>query len=372
MFENQKFIYNSISNQNLLYANQLTVFTWNDIINSLRIQTNETTSYIEMLHKWLFGESQSVEHYDTGFIHTFTTLIDTVSESFTVHMTSYEQHLIQYNTHVNNFVGFVDSVARMYEEDIYPTKQLAESNLARIRSLERGGAGVDHYKGDFLSYEGLVGAYPSAEPGDYAFVNTTESDNVDKLVLYIWDDDANLWKETTSDKYVLSEIFTGLQESLLDGTYVVKKADIAMNYLDSQNSLRTIADSIEHKVEKVSGKQLTTNDFTDSYKAKLDGIAENANNYVLPSDVVRRADIANFVGEAYVNQKVAELVNSAPTTLDTLGEIASALQENESVVTTLNNAITNKQNKLTAGAGISISAEGVISVSYPNGDEEEF
>ena len=35
-------------------------------------------------------------------------------------------------------------------------------------------------------------------------------------------------------------------------------------------------------VPKESGKILTSNDFTDAYKNKLDGIANNANNYSLP------------------------------------------------------------------------------------------
>lgn len=44
-----------------------------------------------------------------------------------------------------------------------------------------------------------------------------------------------------------------------------------------------ITETINNKVDKVEGKELSSNDFTDAYKAKLDGIAENANNYVHPT-----------------------------------------------------------------------------------------
>lgn len=37
------------------------------------------------------------------------------------------------------------------------------------------------------------------------------------------------------------------------------------------------------KVYKVEGKELSSNDFTDAYKTKLDGIAAQANKYVLPT-----------------------------------------------------------------------------------------
>lgn len=41
--------------------------------------------------------------------------------------------------------------------------------------------------------------------------------------------------------------------------------------------------SLATKVDKVSGKALSTNDFTDAYKTKLDGITAGANNYTLPT-----------------------------------------------------------------------------------------
>lgn len=40
--------------------------------------------------------------------------------------------------------------------------------------------------------------------------------------------------------------------------------------------------ALAKKVDAVSGKGLSTNDFTAAYKSKLDGIAANANNYSLP------------------------------------------------------------------------------------------
>lgn len=40
--------------------------------------------------------------------------------------------------------------------------------------------------------------------------------------------------------------------------------------------------ALSNKVDKVSGKSLSTNDFTAAYKSKLDSIAPNANNYSLP------------------------------------------------------------------------------------------
>lgn len=53
---------------------------------------------------------------------------------------------------------------------------------------------------------------------------------------------------------------------------------------------------------------------------------------------------SSFLNEAngYTDAKIAELINGAPTTLDTLGEIATAMAENADVVEALNGAIGSK------------------------------
>lgn len=56
------------------------------------------------------------------------------------------------------------------------------------------------------------------------------------------------------------------------------KADKATTYTKSE-----VDDKVDTKVDKVSGKGLSTNDFTTPEKNKLAGIAEGANNYVHPT-----------------------------------------------------------------------------------------
>ncbi len=49
--------------------------------------------------------------------------------------------------------------------------------------------------------------------------------------------------------------------------------------------------------------------------------------------------------KSYTDTKIADLINSAPETMDTLGEIATIVTDNKSVIDTLNAAIGNKANK---------------------------
>ena len=59
----------------------------------------------------------------------------------------------------------------------------------------------------------------------------------------------------------------------------------------------------------------------------------------------RLSEISNKADKTYVDEKVSNLVGSAPETLDTISELATALQENEEVVEVLNQAITVKADK---------------------------
>lgn len=63
-------------------------------------------------------------------------------------------------------------------------------------------------------------------------------------------------------------------------------------------------------------------------------------------------DISGKADKSYVDGKVADLVNSAPETLDTLGELATAITEHKEVTDALDAAITKKVDKET-GKGLS-------------------
>ena len=83
----------------------------------------------------------------------------------------------------------------------------------------------------------------------------------------------------------------------------------------------------------------------------------------------RLSEISNKADKTYVDEKVADLVGSAPETLDTIGELATALQENEEVVEVLNQAITVKADKTYVDELIAnIPAESdVVIVDCPDG-----
>ena len=75
--------------------------------------------------------------------------------------------------------------------------------------------------------------------------------------------------------------------------------------------------------------------------AKSDSSEDIAETYETKADATQKLEDA----QKYTDTKVADLVNSAPETLDTLGELAAAMTENKEVIDVLNEALTNKADK---------------------------
>lgn len=119
---------------------------------------------------------------------------------------------------------------------------------------------------------------------------------------------------------------------------------------------------VDNKVDKVEGMGLSTNDYTTAEKNKLRDIEEGANKTIIDSELsndsinpVQNSTITtaidglnslvgNIAVSTQISNAIADLINGAPTTLDTLGEIATAMEENADVVTALDTAIGTKAN----------------------------
>lgn len=95
-------------------------------------------------------------------------------------------------------------------------------------------------------------------------------------------------------------------------------------------------------------------------------IALISTNYV---EDKRLSEIANKADKSYVDEKVAALVNSAPETLDTLGELATAFQDNKEVTEALNKAMTDKADKTYVTELINNlpSEANIVMIDCPNG-----
>ena len=161
----------------------------------------------------------------------------------------------------------------------------------------------------------------------------------------------------TSD---IQEVNTSLdvkKEKDLIVTYKNGSSSIATHYvseiLDAVNNGRTV---MFQKTGELLHLLEVTPDFATFYiiylnmnnKVQQKVVALSSNSIILEQDDTYDYATTNALKSYYskteVDKKIADLVNSAPDTLDTLGELATAFQENKDVVDAINQSIVNKAN----------------------------
>lgn len=88
-------------------------------------------------------------------------------------------------------------------------------------------------------------------------------------------------KSQKADKTYVDQKVSDLVGSAPEALDTLKELSTALG--NDPNFATTVATQIGQKVDKVSGKGLSTNDYTTAEKNKLAGVATNANNYVHPT-----------------------------------------------------------------------------------------
>lgn len=143
------------------------------------------------------------------------------------------------------------------------------------------------------------------------------------------------------------------QDTLINNAVAQEKAD------------RIAADQAmdDKKVDKVDGKVLSSNDFTDLLYAKLDGIEEHANYITKVSQLLNDSDFQNA---EQVEAAIQKIIGSAPEVLDTLAEIAKALGDDPNFAATMTAKLTELENKLEAEKNLREQGDNTLQQSFTN------
>lgn len=204
---------------------------------------------------------------------------------------------------------------------------------------------------------------------------------------------------TNTEKTKLAGIESGANKTIVDGSLSTISVNPVQNKIvSSELNIKAnkayVDNQLATKVNKVDGKELSSNDFTDEEKTKLSTVESGANRTVVDTslsntssnpvqnkiindallgkanaahthtfsqilekpttlkgygitdaEVKGASNTALASANSYTDNKIAGLINGAPETLDTLKEIADAIKKNKSVVDALNQAIGTKATK---------------------------
>nr|UVX86114.1 MAG: chaperone of endosialidase [Bacteriophage sp.] len=220
-------------------------------------------------------------------------------------------------------------------------REAADKTLSdRIDSLETGStAGLNEVK---AKVEANTVAINTEKDRATARENAIQA-NLDTAIANHKDEVNGLTKDISDEANTRLAGDTALQVNIDKEVADRKNADTLLdNKIAQEISDRTTAiQGLESKkVDKVDGKVLSSNDFTDVLLNKLNGIEEHANYITKVSELLNDS---GFQTEAEVEAAIQKIIGSAPGVLDTLEEIARALGDDPNFATTM----TQKLNELT-------------------------
>lgn len=220
-------------------------------------------------------------------------------------------------------------------------REAADKTLSdRIDSLETGStAGLNEVK---AKVEANTVAINTEKDRATARENAIQA-NLDTAIANHKDEVNGLTKDISDEANTRLAGDTALQVNIDKEVADRKNVDTLLdNKIAQEISDRTTAiQGLESKkVDKVDGKVLSSNDFTDLLLVKLNGVAEHANYITKVSELLNDS---GFQTAEEVEAAIQKIIGSAPGVLDTLEEIAKALGDNPNFATTM----TQKLNELT-------------------------
>lgn len=179
--------------------------------------------------------------------------------------------------------------------------------------------------------------------------NLAEKTTVNDSDVLLVEDSSSTNKVTKANllKEVNAKIPTKVSQLTNDSGYLksVPEEYITETELNDKGYLTEHQD-ISGKVDKMSGKGLSTNDYTTAEKNKLSGIAENANNYSLPMAtnlVLGGIKISSSDPNLQVSDGVLSCKKNIPNafTLPKLTKVDALAGESElaTVITAFNNLV---------------------------------
>lgn len=129
-------------------------------------------------------------------------------------------------------------------------------------------------------------------------------------------------------------------------------------YIDKGDT--ALQTNVDNKVDKKEGYTLSKNDFTDVLKAKLDGIEAGAK---LITKVSQLENDSKYQTDTQVNAAIQAVVAAAPEALDTLKELADALNNDPDFAGNITKKLTDVNTAITTETDARTKADDAIKAS---------
>lgn len=162
---------------------------------------------------------------------------------------------------INTVEGLTDALDSKVDKVV--GKNLTDENFTEAEKAKLAGLESSRFKGAYSSLASLQSGVVSPQAGDYADVDNVGAD----VVRYIYD--------VTDSKWVVQQSATSITSAQIKQMY--ESNPDTNSYSDDDKSVVSgVTAVLSTKVDKVTGKQLSDENYTLAEKQKLGGIADEA------------------------------------------------------------------------------------------------
>ena len=353
--KDHKILYNSVPDQRLTYANQLTVKNWNDIINILKVQANINADYLEKLHTWFIGNYDPTKSFEENIISIPE---DKNFAEYILELIEAAESELERLNQIKADTQYVD----VADEEI--SRRIDQSNLNISTNTQNVNRLIEHVTSINNSITHLLNRVGDVEQtkADLSYVKTQDDeikrvkadvDYVDNEISILIDDVADLYSTKADTQYVnekfnqilgegatetldtIAEISKALEEhndeydSLLAvvGNKADKnevptklsdlKIDIEVGGVDEEK----VMEIVEENGEEVEDIELLETEDIDLLEIQAEYSIGTSSNYDETSDtqlVTAKAvksivDAVSTLNNYYNKTEVNDLINTIPT-----------------------------------------------------------
>lgn len=139
-----EFVYNAIDKQNIVFANQLKMSDWNNIINVLKTQANANTTFLETWTRWFFGPKEYIDEDEYAIVpEDYTNYFDYLTGMFKEIDTRIKNEINDRVAADNTLREYIDLKHGIAMETIYTESEqriIADDSLREYTDLKHGSA----------------------------------------------------------------------------------------------------------------------------------------------------------------------------------------------------------------------------------------
>ena len=343
-------LYNTYDPEYYAPGKRVSAEEWNTLFLASVRQGNYNADTLELLIKTYLPETYLTQvdfnQFSNEMRTSYSTFTNNIQEGFIAHKTQVQEQYDTFTTQVQEDFTALTSEVNSLEERVVKAEDVAYSLNDVIQEANEYAQAANQtaIESNTFAQEAKDNASTALETANSAASTAASSNNTAQDAL----------STAQSAVTTANNAATQATQAVNTANAASLRAEDAIATANAAKTESAAAKNTAAQAETTANASNTTAESANNTASEAKRIAQNALDLVTEGQgsqvIVNGVAVDTFNADTkadldYVDRQIAALIGAAPETLDTLEEVARAIEENETVVDALNAAIGTKANK---------------------------